>query len=190
MTYLIKEMIDDNESLERILKEMHEAYEKEKVPMTEDQTRWSMSIMLASDEEIDEQYNKFSNHWQFKGFFKRMRIFKIKYEKRLLVWLGVMSIDFGIGGMILIGYYVQWWASKKAKFTTKLDLETKNLSLSAVCEECFAFGVFQKSTIHEFWDKQKVKSTPDNLIDYPTAALSFTTCHPMDTITYKHESFN
>lgn len=176
--FLPEETINDPESVARIMQEMHIAFDKEKVPMDADQARMSIMIMTADATQINIMYNDFYHkHYVFAGFFERCnRAFSIKYEKRLLVWLAVMYINFGIGGIILISYYVQWRAYllKEKYVTFKNELEQSGeLTLSMVCEKIFPFGIFTKNAVHEFWDKQKVRSRPDNLIDYPKASMSF-----------------
>jgi hypothetical protein len=175
MNFLPSETINDPSALDAILVEMHKAYERENAPMTEDQTRWSVSIMMADDAGIERMYEDFKREsWQLAGFFERCNAFPIKYEKRLLVWLGVMHIDFGIGGMLLVAYYVQWWCYRNISYAAAIDRAViVPIELSYICEKCFPMGVFTKETVHKFWDKQKVKARPDNLIDYPSAALSF-----------------
>jgi len=178
MNILPKEYIDKADAVDEILVEMHSAYEQNKVPMSEDQSAYSIKVMLSTDEDIEDTYNYLKNkHWMFAGFFKRCEIFPIKYSKRLLVWLAFMTFEFNIGGMILVAYYLQWAAYRLLKFKWALSGGTKKMEkeidLSFVCEQCFPFGVFDKKTVHEFWDKQKVHARPDNLIDYPSACASF-----------------
>lgn len=178
MKLLPKETINDQYSLDSLFVEMHAAYEKDKVPMSDDQTIGSISIMMVSDAQIDEIYESFSKYWNAVAFFKRCEIFPIKYEKRLLVWFCFMGLDFGLGGMILTAYYLQWaayrflkteWAANGGRGEMQNEID-----LSFVCERVFPWGVFTKELVHEFWDKQKLSCPfPDNLIDYPTAALSF-----------------
>lgn len=175
---LPEQTINDHESVARIMQEMHIAFDKENVPMSDEQTRWSIQIMMASATQVNRMYNNlYHQHYLFAGFFERCnRAFSIKYEKRLLVWLAVMYINFGIGDIILIAYYVQWRAYllKEKYVTFKNELEQSGeLTLSMVCEKIFPLGIFTKDTVHEFWDKQKVISRPDNLIDYPKASMSF-----------------
>lgn len=174
---LPKEAINNPSALDDIFVEMHKAYEKTKTPMTRDQTRWSMSIMMAEDDEVSRMYDDFSKHFPFGGFFKRCCIFPIKFEKRLLVWLAVMHNEFGIGGMILVAYYVQWFSYRTLKIGWAMNggiaPMQDTVTLSFICERCFPFGIFAKETVHEFWDKQKVAAKPDNLIDHPTACASF-----------------
>src|SRR5688572_33065782 len=102
---LTKEAIGNPSAVEEILKEMKQAYVKEKVPMDEEQARTSMAIMLATESGIDATCEVFKQSWQIAGFFKRCEMFPIKYEKRLLLWLAAMYNEFGIGGIILIAYF-------------------------------------------------------------------------------------
>lgn len=190
MTFLPKETINDPASLDAIMVEMYKAYEEEKVPMSEEQSSDSIHVMMASNNDIDDMYDNFiKKSYQVAGFFKRCEMFPIKYEKRLQIWLTVMNHQFGIGGMILIAYFVQWAAYRKLKAEWALsggvDEMTKEVDLGFVCEQVFPFGVFAKSTVHEFWDKQKVDASPDNLIDHPTACISFMPIERTEPITYK-----
>lgn len=184
---LTKEAIEDKESLARIMSEMHDEYEKENVPMDDEKGRYSILVMTASNNRINNMYDDFMNHWQCAGFFRRCEYaFNIKFEKRLLVWLCAMTADFGIGGMMLIAYYVRYRAHVlEEKFVSfKNDLEAHGeLTLEMVCEKIFHFGVFEKETVHRFWEEQKVQARPDNLIDHPKAALSFNPSVKLDPIT-------
>lgn len=165
MKFYPKEATENPNVLDEIFSEMHEAYKRNKVPMSEEQTKYTLMVMMADDNKIDGIYNDLAKVFPIGGFFKRCTIFPIKYEKKLLLWMGLITMDFGIGGMILIGYYLQWWA-----FHKNIQQE---LTFSDVCENVFPFGVVSKETVHEFWDKQKVHASPDNLIDHSGAALSF-----------------
>jgi hypothetical protein len=181
---LPKESIDNPNSLNDFFTEMHEAYKKGKAPMSEEQTKCTISVMMANNDIIDKMYLDFDKEWPFNGFFKRCTIFPIKYEKRLLVWLGLMTFEFNIGGMILSAYYVQWWANQEQNkyITVKNEIDINGLSLKSVLERCFPYGLFNKALIHEWWDKQKVHALPDNLIDHPAAALSFMPTKKMEPI--------
>lgn len=169
--------INNPDSVGEILKEMHLAFKNEQVPMTEEQTAHSVKILLASDSAIPVAYESYKEAYQFAGFFKRCEIFPIKYEKRLQLWLSTMTYEFGIGGMILVAYYTQWRAKQIGA--------TGTLTLNKVMSNIFPLGIFKKSTVHEFWDKQKVNASPDNLIDYPTACASFMPIERTEPITYK-----
>lgn len=162
-----EEAIRNPNILDEVFSEMHKA---RKIPMNDKQTKYSLSIMLANDEQLDSIYNSLSKTFPIGGFMLRCGIFPIKYEKRVLLWLSLIMTDFGIGGMILIGYYVQWWAFHNKE---KLKLVQGELSFDTIVERLFPFGVFSEETVHEFWDKQKVKARPDNLIDHRGASLSF-----------------
>lgn len=168
MNFLPQEEAFNKQALHNIFTEMHAAYQKEKVPMSEEQTRYCMSIMLATDGAIESMYNDLRKaHWSYNEFFKRCEIFQIKLEKRLQVWIAALFTEFNIGGMILLAYYIQWYMKTQAPY------EFYSISLDDACNIIFPFGVFTKKTIHTFWDKQKVSMRPDNLIDHPSAALSF-----------------
>lgn len=183
-TLLPKEAITKTDALEAFFKEMHDAYEKQKVPMTEWQARHFITVAKGSNEQAEKAIAELSNsHWQFKGFFKRCEIFPIKYEKKLLLMLAILTNEFGIGGMILVSYYVQWWASKR--FDKRLGFDINELPFDLFFKECMPFGVLTKQTVHEFWDKQKVSATPDNLIDHPLACKSFMDIERTETITHK-----
>lgn len=175
MNILPKEEIINPNSLANFFAEMHEAYLKRLVPMTEEQSKYTISIMMTDDNGIDKMYEDFSNQFPFGGLFKRCTIFPIKYEKRLLCWLGLMTYQFNIGGMILVAYYVQWRIKELAKkqITVANEIELGPLTLDLVCEKVFPFGVFNKELVHEYWDKQKVAASPDNLIDHRNAGASF-----------------
>jgi hypothetical protein len=54
-----------------------------------------------------------------------------------------------------------------------------------LCAIFSPLGIFKKSTVLEFWDKQKVNASPDNLIDYPTACASFMPIERTEPVTYK-----
>lgn len=169
--------IEDPSILDELFAQMHCA---EKIPMDEDQAEFSIPIMATPESSIDYMYAQYMAHWQSKGFFKRCELFPIKYEKRLLVWLAVMTYKFGIGGMILVAYYVQWCANKL------LEVQPgRELTLHEVSIHIFTDGVFSKQTVHEFWDKQKVDARPDNLIDYPLACTAFMKIERTEPITYK-----
>lgn len=176
-TQLPASAIKDPSVLDELFAQIHCV---KKIPMDQDQAKFSIPIMMAPESSIDYMYAQYMAHWQFKGFFKRCEIFPIKYEKRLLVWLSVMTHKFGIGGMILVAYYVQWCASRLLQATTN-----KELSLKEVTTHIFAGGVFSKQTMHEFWDKQKVDARPDNLIDHPLACTAFMKIDRTEPITYK-----
>lgn len=175
MTFLPKETIENPSALAAIFEQMLEAYNKRKVPMTDEQTRYSINIMMADESAIDEMYNKFKDTFPIGGFFLRCGLFPIKYQKRLLVWLGLMTYTFGIGGMILIGYWLQWRVCelKEKYITVKNEIENEGLSLNIVCEKIFPFGIFNEELVHEFWDRQKVSARPDNLVDHLSCQLSF-----------------
>lgn len=180
---LPKETVNNPQALDVLLNEMRIAYENDKVPMTEQQTRMCVSIMMADDFTIDRMYDDFEQHWHPAGFFSRCNMLPIKYEKRLLIWLYALYSDFGIGGLILIAYYVQWF------FAMKKWSPSMKLGLNNATQHCFPFGVFTKQTVHEFWGKQKVKATPDNLIDWPTAGASFMAIERTEPITYKDHKY-
>lgn len=70
----------------------------------------------------------------------------------------------------------KWWAVTDSELSiiTKNEIAINDtLTLDTVIERCFPFGVFSKQTVHEFWDKQKIKAKPDNLIDYSIDAITF-----------------
>lgn len=172
MKFYEKEEINNPNILDEIFTEMHKA---KKVPMSIEQTKYMMSVMMSDNTRIEAMYSDLSKTFPIGGFMARCGIFPIKYEKKLLIWLSLMTMDFGIGGMILVGYYVQWWAfhTQQKYVSLKNEIEQGNLSMDTVIEKLFPFGVFDKETINEFLDKQKVKATPDNLIDHKGAGLSF-----------------
>jgi hypothetical protein len=164
MTFLPEEAINDPKALHNVFVEMRQAYAQEKVAMSNYQSEMLIKIMLAEDAGIYGIFNDLSKTFPIGGFFKRMDILPIKFEKRLLVSLGAIYTDFGIGGLILIGYYLQWLAALAGKTIITTDW---------VYSDVWPFGIFSKETIHKFWDKQKVKAKPDNLVDHATAASSF-----------------
>jgi beta-glucosidase/6-phospho-beta-glucosidase/beta-galactosidase len=170
-----EEAINNPSILDEIFTEMNAAYKKGMVPMTEEQSNYTIHIMMATDEGIEKMYKEIGDTFPIGGFFKRCGIFPIKYSKKLQLWLGLTTFEFGIGGMILIGYYLQWWAFHQAEkqMTVKNEIELGELSMDTVVEKCFPFGLFTQEIVHEFWDKQKVKARPDNLVDHHSAALSF-----------------
>lgn len=177
MKILPSSAINNPDSVGEILKEMKQAFIKEKISMTKEQSAHSVKIMLASDSAISVAYESYKQAYQFAGFFKRCEVFPIKYEKRLQLWLSTMTYEFGIGGMILVAYYVQF----RAKEIGASGL----LTLDEAVEDIFPTGIFAKKTVHEFWDKQKVFARPDNLIDYPSACASFMPIERTEPITYK-----
>lgn len=133
------------------------------VPLTQDQTRMMINVLMASDEVIENIYNDFNKIFPMNAFFKRCEVcLPIKYEKRLLVWIVSMFGPTQIGGLILIGYYLQWYA---------FNAGVKELTLSRVCESVFPFGIFPEEVIEEFWRKQK--GQVGNLVDYAPAQKSF-----------------
>lgn len=145
------------------------------IPMTKEQTDYSISVMMADEKAIDGMYKDLNAQFPFSAFFARCGVFPIKYSKRLLIWLGLMHFDANIGGMIFVGYYLQWflYTDAEKRIITKNEIELGPITLDLVCERVFPFGILSKELIHEFWDKQKVKAQPDNLVDHLGAALSF-----------------
>jgi hypothetical protein len=143
--------------------------------MTEEQARAMINVTMANDEAIDEMFDGLALAFPFSAFFKRCSIFPIKYDKRLLIWIALMTYESNIGGMILVGYYVQYISNslKEEFITVKNEIEVGPLSLQTAIEHIFPFGIFSKETIHEFWDKQKVDARPDNLVDYSSCQQSF-----------------
>lgn len=164
MHFLPKETIDNPNALADIFKEMSQA---KKGPMNSEQANCTISLMLGNNESVDKMYADLNQHFPLNAFFARCNTMPIKYSKKLLCWLGVLHLDANIGGLLLVGYYLQWFIHDK---NIPAD---KEVTLDFVCEHVFPFGVFSKETIHEFWDKQKVMARPDNLIDHPSACLSF-----------------
>jgi hypothetical protein len=178
MEILPQETINNPQALDAFFSEMHDAYRKELKPMTKDQTRVAISVMMSNAESMSYMYDEMKEaHWEPCAFFYRCdNVFTIKYEKRLLVWLIAMHADVGIGGLLLVAYYIQWRASKLKNESIVFNNEIERagaLTLSLVCERIFPVGIFTKETLRHFWDKQKVRARPDNLIDYPGAAESF-----------------
>lgn len=167
------EAINNPKILGDIFAEMQRAYIKNKQPLTPNQSGQLISIMIADEATIDKMYESLNSNFPFNGFFSRCSIFPIKYEKRLLIFLGLLTYEFGIGGMILVGYWLQWWVKQREN-----EANADILKLDIVIESVFPFGFFSKETIHEFWEKQKVDSRPDNLVDHPTAAASFMMIEP------------
>lgn len=176
MKFYPKESVNDPSVLSSIFSEMHEVYKKRKESLTQEQIKQLIQVMMATDEQIDKMYTGLSETFPIGGFFLRCGIFPIKYEKRLLLFIALTTYEFNIGGMILVGYYVQWRIRKlmEEHITTKNEIDNIGiLSLDMACEKIFPFGVFTQEIVHEFWDKQKVAASPDNLIDHPSAAASF-----------------
>lgn len=172
MNILPEETLRQPDALGNIFAEMHKA---RKVPMTEEQSRYMINILMSSNDGVDEMFKDMSSQFPFSGFFNRCSIFPIKYEKKLLVWLALMTYETNIGGMILVAYYTQWAANdlKEKYITVKNEVEGGPLSLQTVTEKIFPYGIFDKETVHEFWDKQKVKAQPDNLVDHLACQQSF-----------------
>lgn len=186
MRYHEREAINDPQSVEKVLIDMHNVYQLKKVPMSDEQSRYMISILMGGDEAAELACADFAKEfYQFGGFFKRCEMFPIKYSWKLKLWLALLNYEYGIGAMILVGYYVQWFAYSNESL--RLISQNRPLSLKDICEECFPFGVFDKETIHEFWDKQKVKASPDNLIDYPTACYSFMPIERKEPISSKDQ---
>lgn len=153
------------------------------VPMTRDQSNYSITIMMADEDAVNRMYDDLNSQFPFNAFFARCGIFPIKYSKRLLIWLALIHFDANVGGLIFVGYYLQWYIHTDAQKSvmTKNELERGPLTLSLVCERVFPMGVLTKSLIHEFWDKQKVKAQPDNLVDHIGAAVSFMHLIPQES---------
>lgn len=175
MNFLPEETINQPDALGNVLQEMHKAYNKRMVPMSMKQSKHLIHLTLANDESIDDLYSDLSQHFPFNAFFARCDYFPIKYDKRLKLWLALLTHELQIGGMILVGYYIQWrlFNLREEYITVKNEIELGPVSLQTAIEKIFPFGVFDNETIHEFWDKQKVKGRPDNLVDHRSSQLSF-----------------
>lgn len=188
MNYHEKEAINNPSSVERIMIDMHNDYQLRKVPMSYAQTDYLISILMTNN---DEQVKTIcsdlaSQSYQFGGFFKRCEMFPIKYDAKLKLWLALLNYEYGIGAMILVAYYVQWWAYATDD-GIRITVDKGILTLQEVAEHCFPFGVFDEETIKEFWDKQKVKASPDNLIDHFTACYSFMPVERKEPISSKDQ---
>lgn len=166
MTFLSKETINDPKALHNVFVEMRQAYAHEKVRMSNDQSEVLIRVTMANEAQIDMIFSKLGKTFPVGAFFSRMEILPVKFEKKLLVSLGGIYNELGIGGLILIGYYLQWVGA--------LGGQTK-LTSDWVYSHVWPFGIFSKETIRKFWDMQKVDARPDNLVDYVTAAASFLT---------------
>lgn len=164
MTLLPEETINDPKALHTIFLEMKKAYDVEKVLMTEEQSKYFIMIAMMKYEQVSGLYKDFSKIFPIGAFLKRITIFPIKFEERVAVLLGVLYEDYGVDGLILIGYYLEWLAAEK---------RLNSITYDWIFMEVFPWGIFSKETVHKFWDKQKVKARPDNLVDHPTAAASF-----------------
>jgi hypothetical protein len=164
MTFLPEEAVNDPKALHNVFVEMREAYAKEKVPMSKDQSGMFICILLSTPEQADGLFKDLSGTFPIGAFFKRMEIFPVKFEKKCLLLLGLVYMEYGVGGLILIGYYLQWLASITG---------ATSLTADWIGETVWPWGIFSKETVHTFWDKQKVKTRPDNLVDHATAAASF-----------------
>jgi hypothetical protein len=119
---------------------------------------------MANESKIDGLFTDLCKTFPIGGFIGRMDIFPVKLEKRLLLLLALLYVDYGIGGMILIGYYLQWMAHQQKQ---------TDLGIDWMASKVWPFGIFSKETVRTFWDKQKVDAKPDNLIDWPSADVSF-----------------
>lgn len=171
-----KEAVNNPNILGELFNEMYEQSSKRNAPMTAEQAHYSLHVMMGNDEGVNNMYDQLKSTFPIGGFFHRCDIFPVKYSKRLKLWLALMTMEFGIGGMILVGYYVQWYIQtrKDNDIILKNDSEREEgMTLNTIIEKLFPFGVPTEDLVHEFWDKQKVAASPDNLIDHQSAALSF-----------------
>lgn len=164
MTFLPKEIINDPKALHNVFVEMKTAYDIEKVPMTKEQSEYFIKIAMMKDEQLSGLYKDLSKTFPIGAFLNRITVFPIKFDERSALTLGVICSEYGVGGLILIGYYLEWLAAQEGRDSITYDW---------VFMEVFPWGIFSQDTVHKFWDKQKVKARPDNLVDHPTVATSF-----------------
>lgn len=164
MTFLPEETITQSDALAKVFAKMNELPRNKLVPMTDDQSGMSINVLLSDDDSIDNMYDGLNKHFPLNAFFSRMDALPIKYNKRLKIWIGVLFLDTNIGGLILVGYYLQWFAHSN---------NLTELTLDYVMEKIFPWGIFSKETVHEYWDNQKVNARPDNLVDHHSACASF-----------------
>jgi len=47
-----------------------------------------------------------------------------------------------------------------------------NFDMNIVCRDLFPMGFFSDEVLHKHWDAQKVRLSPDNLLDHPSAGKS------------------
>ena len=170
---LPKEALQNPNALAEIFEELKK---ESHVPMTKDQTDYMIPLIMANEQVIEGMFKDFSKaSWEFKAFFTRMDILPLKYEKKLKLWLALMYNESRVGGMIFIGYYVQWFIAIEAQknIMLKNEIDTGILSLQTVIEHIFPMGVFTDEVLHKYWAKQKVTAKPDNLVDYYSSQRSF-----------------
>ena len=158
------EAINNPNALGDIFSEMNSELKKRGVPMSHEQTNYSINILLSPPDGTKDMYDKLSKTFPIGGFFNRIDILPIKMTNPAKLWLALMTMEFGIGGMILVGYFVQWQAFSQ---------NVKEITTDFMMERLFPFKIFNEELVHEFWDKQKVHARPDNLVDHHTACASF-----------------
>lgn len=104
------------------------------------------------------------DHYMPAGFMNRVDHFPIPIDDRTKIFIILAFEEVGIGSWLLLAYYLEWWAYTNKRYA----VQWQDVGLTI-----FPNGFPSKVELLRIWDNQKVSGNPDNLIDYPSARLSF-----------------
>ena len=131
--------------------------------LTDEQMEYIVMIRLMKQEEFNKmEADVYKSVWIYAAMKKRMQlILNVKIDLRILMLVTFTYKNVGINMMFL--YALQYWAKKNKRNEVTFD---------DFCMSIFAEGIPAQSEMHNIWLNQKVKASPDNLIDYDTACKS------------------
>lgn len=133
-------------------------------PMTEDNTKFFMSLLMSKDDEVRNEIPKIVNFWSFKAMEKRLEVcHKYTLDNRSKIFIFVLT-DGTIGQMVMYITYLQYVAKKR---------NWRSISIEQLAD-IFPMGFPSKEDLSKLWDSQKVENVggSDNLLDYERAIQS------------------
>ena len=117
-----------------------------------------MADMSEEHEKVAEMYAEIKQKsWVLQAMELRVKhMLTIEIEKDVMLLLLVMANQ-RIGSAMVLLYYMQYWAKR---------LDVKNITLDDYVQKIFPLGVPSEEAMKNFWEAQKVKLQPDNMIDH------------------------
>jgi len=147
-------------------------------PMTEDETKFFMHLIMSSDENLAKDINEVDKNSEIYKHFKRLVDgFQMQIFLKRLENLAKMKISFGAFLMIAIHLYNAGIAVMYAYYIFHKLPKNCFVGAEEVSAKLFPWGFFSDEQLEKMWDAQKVLSSdgldechcigaPDNLLDY------------------------
>jgi hypothetical protein len=147
-------------------------------PMTEDETRFSIHLMMSRDENLLKDINEADKESElYKHFEPLIKGFQMQIFLKRLEHLAKMKIS--LGAFLMIAIHLENAGSAVMYAYYIFNKLPKNcfIGIEEVSAKLFPWGFFSNEQLEKMWDEQKVKiedgldectcyGAPDNLLDY------------------------